>query len=149
VTPKWPFPGDSAIVRARKIAWAYQAALRELKPEMADELDQRFRSWGENWVAPAQSYGPEDWVTAKEAAAISGLSVGTISGLRVRGRITGVLVDKKRFMYRVADIHRLSGVVRSRSGTSAVRVKTTGRFAPVDWDAIRDESPLPTNGAEQ
>jgi hypothetical protein len=159
MTNEWPFKGDSPAVRARKVAWAYRAAaeqmqarLAELDPEHADkdavaDLDQRFRQWGERWPAPVRHYEMDEWVTAKEAADIAGIAPGTIGSLRVRGRIDARLVDGKTFLYRVRDVHELAGKVRGRRGNATDRVRVRGRFAPIDWDAIREQSPPIANGA--
>lgn len=107
--PQWPFAGDSPILRARKVAWAYQALARELAPDRVSEMDARFRSWGEFWVAPVAHYDPDDWVTAEEAGAIVGVSINYISALRRDGRLAGRLdpSDRRRFLFRVGDLQAL------------------------------------------
>ena len=110
---RWPFPGDSPAARARKIALAYRAALEAIDPKTAGELDERFRSWGERWPAPVRSYNDDEWVTADEAGDLIGISGGTISSLRVRGRIDGKF-DGKRYLFLVIYVYKLSGDVRGR-----------------------------------
>ncbi|WP_069164894.1 hypothetical protein [Nocardia altamirensis] len=50
----WPFPGDTALQRARKIAGSYRAALRQVAPERCAELDRRAVELGQDWVAPVE-----------------------------------------------------------------------------------------------
>jgi len=127
VTSRWPFPGDSPAVRARKVAWAYRAALTELGHiEIVAELDARFISWDEEWVCPVRTYDDEDWVTAREAGGIAGVAEGTISIARVRGRIKARR-DGRRFLYRVADVRQLSFARRERRANTTVRVNDNGR----------------------
>lgn len=157
---EWPFPGDTAIVRARKVAWAYravaeklQARVNELDPnnagdEVAD-LDTRFRQWGERWPAPVRNYDPDEWISADEAGRIAGVSGGYISSLRVAGRIEGKMVDRKSFRYQVRDVHRLAEVIRRRRESSTDRVGANGKFVPSDWQASGNSTPPITNGGEQ
>lgn len=148
VTTKWPFPGDSPLIRARKVAWAYRAALAELKPEIADDLDDRLaRQWGERWITGTAAYGPDDWVTSGEAGEILGMSPGRVGQLRVEGRIKGVLEGGKRFKYKVSDVYALSENVRrrgwnfvggvSRRADAADTVIANGPGAPTEQPVSR------------
>lgn len=143
---RWPFPGDSPIAAARKAALAYRAlafdlaeALEKAKAGVWDggldplvavsEMDKRMRDWGQQWVDPSPtSYEPDDMVTAQEAGALIGLHSGTVSSLRLRGRIPGVW-DKqgRRFLYRVSDVYELQGQLRRRKPSPTVRVIANGR----------------------
>lgn len=114
-------------MRARKIAWAYRAALEKAgPPEAVSELDERFLGWGERWIAPPAVYKPDDYVTAVEGGQLLGVSDGTISEQRMRGRIKGVR-DGKRYLYKVADLWELSTSLRRRSDSPTVRVPNNGR----------------------
>lgn len=128
MTLHWPWPGDAPVVRARKIAWAYRAALEEIAPDKVAELDARFRQWGERWPAPVRHYEPHEMVTAEEAGDILALSGGAVSSLRVNGRIKGHY-DKptRRFLYRVEDLHKLSSTLRRRKPSTTDRVSDDGR----------------------
>ncbi|WP_378736016.1 hypothetical protein [Nocardia brasiliensis] len=50
----WPFPRDTALQRARKIAGSYRAALHAVAPERCAELDRRAIELGQGWVAPVE-----------------------------------------------------------------------------------------------
>lgn len=123
---RWPHPGDSPIVRARKCAWAYRAALESAgRQDLVAELDNRFMDWDERWVAPVGRYEPTDWVTAKEAGELLGVSDGTISKNRMNGRIKGRKVNQTYF-YLVTDVYALSDSVRRRKTSPPVRVPDNG-----------------------
>ena len=136
----WPFKGDSPIARARKMALAYRAALEEAAPEWMAKLDEKFLSWGERWHMPTPvTYGDDDWLPTKEAAAILQISPTRLSRLRVIGRIEGKLHkdgSAKGFSYRVGDLHKLSAETRKRGElqppTSTDRVPANGRTVPND-----------------
>lgn len=149
VTTQWPWPGDSPLVRARKCAWAYRAALAELKPEIAQELDERLgRKWGERWITGTPvAYEPDDWVTSKEAGEILGMSPGRVGQLRIQGRIKAVLEGGKRFKYRVSDVYALSETVRrrgwnlnqgSQKANTSDRVGADGPRAPTAPDVVSE-----------
>lgn len=123
----WPFAGDGPTVRARKIAWAYRAALSEagLLDAMA-ELDERFCSWGEGWISPNRTFKLDDMVTAAEASTITGLDSGTISSMRVQGRLKGTR-DGKRYLYKVSDLHEIANRQMRKRPTWEDRVTANGR----------------------
>ncbi|GAA1600643.1 hypothetical protein GCM10009764_25700 [Nocardia ninae] len=50
----WPFPGDTALQRARKVASSYRAALHTIDPQRCAELDERAVELGQGWVAPVE-----------------------------------------------------------------------------------------------
>lgn len=132
MSSRWPFAGDSVTVRARKIAWAYRAVIEEAAADnpalllKLSELDERFRSWDESWIAPKKTFSMDDWVTATEAGSILGVSGGAVSVLRVKGRIKGRR-DGKRFLYLVADVWSLSDRPRRRTQPATDRVHANGR----------------------
>lgn len=115
---QWPQPGDSPVVKARKVALAYRAsaaafqdqltallAIVAANPHVAavvspqlitvdaqtvQQLDERFARWGETWHYPRPThFHDDDWVSAKVAAEITQLAPGTIHRLRVERRIIG------------------------------------------------------------
>ncbi|MBP2341103.1 hypothetical protein JOF41_007357 [Saccharothrix coeruleofusca] len=48
----WPYPGDTPLDRARRVATTYRAALTQLDPERAAAIDREMTRLGEPWVAP-------------------------------------------------------------------------------------------------
>ena len=50
----WPFPADTPLERARKIALAYRSALYAAAPEECRRLDDRAITLRQGWVAPVE-----------------------------------------------------------------------------------------------
>lgn len=73
---RWPFPGDRPADRARQVAHAYRAALLAIDETACRAIDAAALSVGEGWVIPyVHRHLPDDWITAQEAAALTGRSV--------------------------------------------------------------------------
>ncbi len=132
--PEWPFKGDSPVARARKMALAYRAALEQYNRDLVKGMDDRFVRWGERWHTPQPvAYSDDDWIPTDDAAALIQITPGTLSRLRVSGRINGKLrkhVDGGRgFAFRVADVYKLSSELRPRGlqpRTSTDKVSDSG-----------------------
>lgn len=64
---RWPYPGDTPLDRARRVATTYRAALAQLNPQRAAEIDAEMTRLGEPWIAPQpdtlnldDEYSPRD-----------------------------------------------------------------------------------------
>ncbi len=129
MTRDWPFPGDSPIARARKIALAYRAELLLANPGAAERIDRNVVRWGERWAVPGVTPAPTAYVTAIEAGDILGVAAATVSACRVKGLIAGRR-DGRRYEYLVSDVHKLAATLRTRRPrrprTSSVTVGATG-----------------------
>lgn len=126
----WPFPGDSPVVRARKMALAYRALAEGFSVRQVEELDDRFLTWGEQWHLPQPIvYSEGDWVHVTEAARLIHVNPHTLSTLRVRGRIKGRICRGKRrgFEYLYEDLMKLSTQLRGRGGKAWRNPKSTDR----------------------
>lgn len=101
---KWPFPGDTAVDRARRIGRSYRAELYAVDPERCAQLDTKARLLGEGWVAPARvTYDVNDLLAAPEAAAILSVEPGTVRQWGARGLVKRhQTVDGTR--YRLGDL---------------------------------------------
>lgn len=65
----WPWPGDTELVRARKVAIAYREHLRTANPQVCAALDEAMRAYGQFWLLPRQeTYEPTQAITADLAA---------------------------------------------------------------------------------
>ncbi len=108
---RWPFPGDNALVRARKVAQMYRAALGLANPDMQQQCDDTAVGFGETWVAPRQViYDDNDWLKPADAADFLCVSTAALAMLRTRGRITGRWDEAKgMWRYRVADLRVAQG----------------------------------------
>lgn len=73
--PKWPYPNDSEVERARAIALMYRQHLRARSVPLCDQLDRLAVGYGEGWAAPhLVTRQAEDAVTTAEAAEMTGVS---------------------------------------------------------------------------
>lgn len=75
----WPFPGDSALDKARHIARDYRNELHRIAPEHCERMDEQARRLGQGWVAPELvAFDLNDWVTVRQAADYLSVSESTI-----------------------------------------------------------------------
>jgi hypothetical protein len=67
----WPWPADTALTRAKKVAQAYRAALGANNRALRDRLDAVMLDYGQSWVldlvVPVSDDGLEEWTTAEAA----------------------------------------------------------------------------------
>jgi hypothetical protein len=69
VTGQWPYPGDSPLVRARKIAQSYRAHLHAASPDVCAAVDDMARAFGETWIVPrVVTVDDDDELSPAEAA---------------------------------------------------------------------------------
>lgn len=66
--PRWPFPGDNAIARARKVAQAYRAALGLQNRALRDDIDEAMCEAGETWVTEREIVWAGDGMDALTTA---------------------------------------------------------------------------------
>lgn len=118
---RWPFPGDPPLVRARKIAHMYRAALGAANPRMRDQCDATAVGYGESWAVPRLvRYTDDDLLRPADAADFLHISTTALGLLRARGRLAGVWDEKARmWRYRFADLRALGGVRTRRRGDVA------------------------------
>jgi hypothetical protein len=55
VKDKWPWPSDSALERARRIAGSYRTAVLAVDPDMCARLDATAIRLDQGWVVPEKS----------------------------------------------------------------------------------------------
>lgn len=116
----WPYPGDSPVAKARRVAHAYRARLEDAQPDWAAQLDQRFVSWGERWVVPHLAlFDLDDWLTPAEAAELGGVDTATVRMWRARGRLTGCRNANGDWRYRARDVIALLSAPRTRPGRAS------------------------------
>jgi hypothetical protein len=75
----WPWPGDSELARARKIAQAYREHLKLANPIVCRTLDEVMLAYGQTWVAPDEmGYDDGSAITTAQAALLVSVRVETI-----------------------------------------------------------------------
>lgn len=119
---RWPFPGDSPVVRARRVALAYRAALLTADPVSCDTLDRRMRGWGQGWaVVRLYHYEMTDWITPAQAAELGSVNRRTVAAWRRHGRLRGRR-GAGGWEYLAGDVLlALSGTTRGREATPDVQ----------------------------
>lgn len=103
----WPFPGDTPLIRARKLAQAYRAHLKAAAPHLCAQIDEMAIHYGELWVVPrVVTTTDNDLLTPAEAADFLCVSTANVRRLRLAGRLHGVRIDGQ-WRYRVAELRKL------------------------------------------
>lgn len=111
----WPYPGDSAIVRARRVALAYRQRLELCAPQDCAELDELMRRYGQNWAVPRPvTTDIEAYIGAADAAELAAISMAQLRAARANGTITGRRNHAGRWEYRVGDILAMGARPRTR-----------------------------------
>ncbi|MFC5993536.1 helix-turn-helix domain-containing protein [Pseudonocardia hispaniensis] len=81
---RWPWPADTELERARRVARDYRDALRAVRPDLADHLDAQFQAVGQGWVnAEPAALDPDELLTAEQAAELAQVAVRTITTWRL------------------------------------------------------------------
>lgn len=71
----WPWRGDSAVDRARRVAQSYRAALADADPARCAALDAEMARLGQEWVRPVLAHVDlDDFVSLARAGELVGLS---------------------------------------------------------------------------
>lgn len=107
----WPWPKDTPLQRARKIALAYRSALYAAAPEECRRLDDRAITLRQGWIAPVEL--PADAADGNVLDAIlSDLDIehfwripaSTVRSWARRGLIERQYMRGNRVGYRVGDV---------------------------------------------
>jgi hypothetical protein len=123
----WLYPGDSPVVTARRVAWAYRQRLDQIAPGDCAQLDEVMRNLGQTWVTPHLiPTDPDAWITTAQAAELAAVGRDRIGVLRRTGRLTGRQRSARQWEYRVRDILNLATSPRTRT-----RRTQTGQTPPV------------------
>ena len=110
----WPYPGDSPVARARRVALAYRTVLLQVDEAACRALDERMFGWGQSWVAPQIAVvQPDDWLPSTLAADLAGVEAATVRRWRLRGRIEGRW-RAGRWEYRAGDVIAVLAAIRRR-----------------------------------
>jgi len=75
----WPWPVDTPLDRARRVAGMYRARLNLLGPESCAEADQLMRDYGETWMLDKPDIvNPDQELTTAQAAELVNVPVARI-----------------------------------------------------------------------
>ncbi|WP_372663646.1 helix-turn-helix transcriptional regulator [Amycolatopsis kentuckyensis] len=107
----WPWPADTTLDRARRVAQAYRQALEKAAPEECARLDAQMAAVGQTWALPVVSpHESLDLLTADLAAEEMRVARRTIYAWREKGLPVVETPDGPR--YRVADLHEFLAAQR-------------------------------------
>ncbi|WP_159840190.1 hypothetical protein [Nocardia sp. CY41] len=114
----WPFPADTALERARRIAHSYRHALMSVAPELCRQLDDKAVELGQGWVRPFETdlVDLDEALTAEAIGEILSVSARTVRLWGYRGHIER-LGEEGRPLYRFSDV--LDYLARTRQKRSA------------------------------
>jgi hypothetical protein len=106
-TVPWPFPGDTELDKARRIAQDYRRELARLDPDLCRQLDDAARRLGQPWIAPIRADLDLDTKLhpARLAEHLAGqVTANQISQWGTRRRIPRHTDRDGRTVYRVGDV---------------------------------------------
>lgn len=123
----WPFPGDSPVARARRVAHAYRASLEAVAPEVCADMDRMMRQFGQLWAVPGVlAYDdPDAWLTPADAAELVCVEVDTIRQMRRRGVLKG-RYENGGWRYRAGDVLDCFARPRGRKTSVTDTLSTSG-----------------------
>ena len=101
----WPFPEDTQLERARRIAQSYRTAVMTFNPDHCRILDERAVELGQAWVVPLETdvADLDELRTPEQIARILSVMPGTVRKWGERGHIQN-LGQKRAPMFRLRDV---------------------------------------------
>jgi hypothetical protein len=96
----WPWPSDTALARARRVAQAYRSALEAISPETCATIDAQMTHFGQRWIIPQLvTYTDNDLLSADLVADYCGVALKTVYEWRRRGLPSVTTPDGIRFRF--------------------------------------------------
>lgn len=84
--PAWPWPADTPLDRARRVAQSYRDALRQADPDAADAIDRWAADHGQRWVVGATwDFDDDHLFTLDQVADIAFVELSTVYRWHQRG----------------------------------------------------------------
>ena len=75
----WPWPADTELERARRVARQYREALQQAAPALTRQLDALCVRYGQRWITAAPvAHHPDDLLTVDEVAELRAAAVRTV-----------------------------------------------------------------------
>lgn len=108
-TAPWPWPGDTALDRARRIARGYRDALASADPATCQRLDTAAAAVGETWLhdQPRLALDPDDWYPAAAVAADLGVRAGRVRNWGYMQWVPTITDRAGHRLYRISDCQDL------------------------------------------
>lgn len=103
----WPWPGDTEVDKARRVAHDYRRELARHDPDMCHRLDQAYQRLGQHWIAPVTA--TLDLEARLRPARLAEYLAGEVTANQIsqwgsRRRIPRRTDRDGRTVYRVGDI---------------------------------------------
>lgn len=119
----WPWPADTPLDIARRLAQAYRTQLANSDPEACERLDAEAVAFGQTWIVPATvCFDEDDIVLPSEAAELAGVTTEVIYQWASRGHIPRRPGPAGRTGYRVGDVlEYLTKTRQKRVANSRIR----------------------------
>jgi len=119
----WPWPADTQLDRARRIAQSYRDELHKLAPERCAQLDERARRFGQGWVVPELvTINENEMLSATDAAALVNVNRSTLYRWVEAGHLgVAYRTGKQRPQFRAGDVLTAAAAQRRRRAARARR----------------------------
>ena len=86
VPDPWPWPADTPLDRARRIAQSYRDALFAHKPAECEHLDRKAAELGQGWIIPqVLVHSADDQLNTEQVAEFCNVQPRTVDAWRSRG----------------------------------------------------------------
>ncbi len=118
---QWPWLGDTQSDKARRVALSYREALRQVDPELCDQLDAQFVRRGQAWVAPRLDLDLQGSLPVADAADLIGVTVYAVYKWIRDGELESHTNDGGRIAVSVAAVLEVARARRQRRASRAPR----------------------------
>jgi hypothetical protein len=101
----WPFPEDTQLERARRIAQSYRSAVMTMDPEHCRRLDDRAVELGQAWVKPMETdvADLDEVMSPEQIGQLLSVMPGTVRKWGERGHIKN-LGKARAPLFRLRDV---------------------------------------------
>lgn len=112
----WPWPSDTHLERARRVARSYREALEAVNPGACENLDRKVEEFGQNWIRPEIDLSPEEWelLSARDLEVMVGVPASTIRAWAAKGKLTKRCTSDGAPVYLVEEVRQLLAESRKR-----------------------------------
>ena len=114
----WPFPEDTPLERARRIAQSFRSALLSVAPDLCAQLEQRAVDLGQHWVRPMEMSVADldELLSAEQLGEMFTIAPRLVRLWGYRGHIERLGEDGKP-LYRLRDV--IDHMARTRQKRAA------------------------------
>ncbi|MDF3308732.1 hypothetical protein P3H15_27315 [Rhodococcus sp. T2V] len=112
----WPWPTDTQLERARRVARSYREALESLNPGVCENIDRKVTEFGQEWIKPELDMAPEAWelLSARDLEVMVGVPASSVRAWAAKGRLTKRTSADGSPVYLVEEVRELIAETRHR-----------------------------------